>query len=394
LSTHQYKRDISDKIVTLATQFPAIVLTGARQTGKTTILRSLFPNHTYVSLDLPADAALAEDDPGNFLRRFPPPLIIDEVQYAPKLFRHLKVAIDLDREKNGLFILTGSQKFTLMKEVSDSLAGRAAVLELEGLSQSELGDTFWDVLKNKGVTNVLCRGFMPQLWKDLTIDPIDFFRSYMATYIERDVRQLLNIVSVRDFDRFMRACAVRSGQLLNKTDVSKDVGISAKTVNEWLSILEASNQITLLEPYYTNLGKRLVKSPKIFFNDVGMLCFLLGLTPSTLAESYVVGSVWETFLYGEIRKIMRVKHPEGSIWFYRDQSHEVDFVIEKGRVVTLLDGKWKEYPEAKDFNTMLKVKKFFPRVAENTMILCRTPHSYPIGKEMVAVNGFSIEAIL
>jgi hypothetical protein len=192
----------------------------------------------------------------------------------------------------------------------------------------------------------------------------------------------------------MRACAVRSGQLLNKTDVSKDVGISAKTVNEWLSILEASNQITLLEPYYTNLGKRLVKSPKIFFNDVGMLCFLLGLTPSTLAESYVVGSVWETFLYGEIRKIMRVKHPEGSIWFYRDQSHEVDFVIEKGRVVTLLDGKWKEYPEAKDFNTMLKVKKFFPRVAENTMILCRTPHSYPIGKEMVAVNGFSIEAIL
>lgn len=394
MSNHQYKRDISDKITTLATQFPAIVLTGARQTGKTTILRSLFPNHTYVSLDLPADAALAEDDPGNFLRRFPPPLIIDEVQYAPKLFRHLKVAIDLDREKNGLFILTGSQKFTLMKEVSDSLAGRAAVLELEGLSQSELGDTFWDVLKNKGVTNVLCRGFMPQLWKDLTIDPIDFFRSYMATYIERDVRQLLNIVSVRDFDRFMRACAVRSGQLLNKTDVSKDVGISAKTVNEWLSILEASNQITLLEPYYTNLGKRLVKSPKIFFNDVGMLCFLLGLTPSTLAESYMVGSVWETFLYGEIRKIMRVKHPEGSVWFYRDQSHEVDFVIEKGRVVTLLDGKWKEYPEARDFNTMLKVKKLFPQVAENTMILCRTPHSYPIGKEMVAVNGFAIEGIL
>lgn len=394
MSTHQYKRDISDKITTLATQFPAIVLTGARQTGKTTILRSLFPNHTYVSLDLPADAALAEDDPGNFLRRFPPPLIIDEVQYAPKLFRHLKVAIDLDREKNGLFILTGSQKFTLMKEVSDSLAGRAAVLELEGLSQSELGDTFWDVLKNKGVTNVLCRGFMPQLWKDLTIDPIDFFRSYMATYIERDVRQLLNIVSVRDFDRFMRACAVRSGQLLNKTDVSKDVGISAKTVNEWLSILEASNQITLLEPYYTNLGKRLVKSPKIFFNDVGMLCFLLGLTPSTLAENYMVGSVWETFLYGEIRKIMRVKHPEGSVWFYRDQSHEVDFVIEKGRVVTLLDGKWKEYPEARDFNTMLKVKKLFPQVAENTMILCRTPHSYPIGKEMVAVNGFAIEGIL
>lgn len=137
-----------------------------------------------------------------------------------------------------------------------------------------------------------------------------------------------------------------------------------------------------------------MKSPKLFFNDVGMLCFLLGLTPTTLAESYMVGSVWETYLYGEIRKIMRHRHPEGTVWFYRDQSHEIDFVIEKGGVVTLLDGKWKEYPEAKDFHTMLKVKKLFPQAAENTMILCRTPHSYPIGKEMVAVNGFLIGDII
>lgn len=172
------------------------------------------------------------------------------------------------------------------------------------------------------------------------------------------------------------------------------MGVSAKTVNDWLSILEASNQITLLEPYYTNLGKRLVKSPKLFFNDVGMLCFLLGLNPTTLSEGYMVGSVWETYLYGEIRKIMGLRHPEGTVWFYRDQSHVVDFLIEKGRVVTLLDGKWKEYPEPKDFQTMLKIKKLFPQVTENTMILCRTPHTYPIGKEMLAVNGFLIAEII
>lgn len=166
----------------LKEQFPAIVLTGARQTGKTTLLKELFPDYGYVSLDLPADAAQAEDDPTSFLSTNKKPLIIDEVQYAPKLFRHLKVAIDQAREENGVYILTGSQKFTLMKEVSDSLAGRCAVLELEGLSQAELGPLFHTMLQEKGINEVLCRGFMPQLWKNLYIEPGDFHRSYLATY--------------------------------------------------------------------------------------------------------------------------------------------------------------------------------------------------------------------
>ena len=394
MSTVRYEREISDKIRQLADQFPAIFLTGSRQTGKTTLLKTEFPHHNYVSLDLPSDAAMAEEDPNNFLRIHKKPLIIDEVQYAPKLFRHLKLAIDKAREENGAYILTGSQKFTLMKEVSDSLAGRCAVLELEGLSQIELAHVFDERLKEKGINEILCRGFMPQLWKDLSINPIDFHRSYLATYIERDVRQLVKIASTRDFDRFMRACAIRSGQLINKSELSKDVGVSAKTINDWLSILEASNQISLLEPYYKNLGKRLVKSPKLYFNDVGLLCFLLGLNIDTVSENYLIGSIWETYLYGEIRKGMRVKSPEGSIWFYRDQSREVDFLIEKGLAVSLMDAKWKEFPEKKDFQQMIKAMPLFKQAKAQLMVLCRAPESYPIGANLVAASAYKIRDIL
>ena len=211
---------------------------------------------------LPQQAQLAEEDPRSFLLRHPPPLLVDEVQYAPRLFRYLKVEIDNNRDANGQFILTGSQKFILMKEVSDSLAGRCGVLELEGLSIEELGDVFHDREQREGIASMLVRGFMPQLWKDPDLRPADYFSSYQATYLERDVRQLLNVSSLRDFDRFMRASAVRSGQLLNKTELAKEVGVSNKTATEWLSVLEASNQITLLEPWFTNVGKAPYQDPQ------------------------------------------------------------------------------------------------------------------------------------
>ena len=254
-----------------------MVVTGARQTDKTTLLTKLFPNYQYVSLDLPAEARLAEEDPQTFLARHPPPLLVDEVQYAPKLFRYLKVEIDRNRNANGRYILTGSQKLGLMREVSDSLAGWCGVLELEALSIHELGDVFAKREAKQGVAEALVRGFMLQLWKDLALHPVDLFGGYQATYLERDVRQILNVSSLRDFDRFMRAAAVRSGQLLNKTELAKEVGVSTKTINEWLGVLEATNQVTMLEPYFANVGKRLVKTPKLYFNDVGLLCFLLGL---------------------------------------------------------------------------------------------------------------------
>ena len=315
---------------------------------------------------------------------------MDEVQYAPKLFRYLKVEIDRNRDANGRFILTGSQKFSLMKEVSDSLAGRCGVLELEGLSTEELGDVFHDREQREGIAGILVRGFMPQLWKDPDLRPADYFSSYQATYLERDVRQLLNVSSLRDFDRFMRASAVRSGQLLNKTELAKEVGISNKTATEWLSVLQASNQITLIEPYFANVGKRLTKTPKLYFNDVGLLCFLLGLNQRSVTDSYLIGSIWETLVFAELRKYLSATAPEASIWFYRDQSRDVDFVIEKDGRLTLADAKWKELPGLRDFRQLLTVQPLLRTARLPAMVLCRTGESYPVGKDMLAVNALSM----
>ncbi len=390
----EFQREIAPAVLRLAAHFPAVVVTGARQAGKTTLLTRLFPDYRYVSLDLPQQAQLAEEDPRSFLQRHPPPLLVDEVQYAPRLFRYLKVEIDRNRDANGRFILTGSQKFSLMKEVSDSLAGRCGVLELEGLSIEELGDVFHDREQREGIAGVLVRGFMPQLWKDPDLRPADYFSSYQATYLERDVRQLLNVSSLRDFDRFMRAGAVRSGQLLNKTELAKDVGISNKTATEWLSVLEASNQITLLEPWFTNVGKRLVKTPKLYFNDVGLLCFLLGLNQASVSDSYLIGAIWETFLFAELRKYLTATAPEASVWFYRDLAREVDFVIEKDGGLTLADAKWKELPGARDFRQPLAVQPLLRTARLPAMVLCRTGESFPVGKDMLAVNGLRIRGHL
>ena len=387
LSTKEFRREIATAVLRLAAHFPAVVVTGARQTGKTTLLTRLFPGHHYVSLDLPAQAQLAEEDPRSFLLRHPPPLLVDEVQYAPNLFRHLKVEIDGNRDANGQFILTGSQKFSLMKEVSDSLAGRCGVLELEGLSIEELGDAFHDRERREGIAGILVRGFMPQLWKDPDMRPTDYFSSYQATYLERDVRQLLNVSSLRDFDRFMRASVVRTGQLLNRTELSKEVGISNKTAAEWLSVLQASNQTTLLEPYFANVGKRLAKTPKLYFNDVGLLCFLLGLNRDSVMDSYLIGAIWETFVFGELRKYLSATAPEASLWFYRDQSREVDFVVEKDGRLTLAEAKWKELPGRKDFQRLLAVQPLLRAARLPALVLCRTGDSFPVARDMLAVNA-------
>ncbi|MCY3818208.1 MAG: ATP-binding protein [Gammaproteobacteria bacterium] len=390
MSEYEFPRDITGSVLRLARHFPAVVVTGARQTGKTTLLTKLFPDYQYVSLDLPAEAQLAEEDPQTFLARHPPPLLVDEVQYAPKLFRYLKVEIDRNRNANGRYILTGSQKLSLMREVSDSLAGRCGVLELEALAIHELGEVFAKREATAGIAEVLVRGFMPQLWKDLALRPADFFGGYQATYLERDVRQILNVSSLRDFDRFMRAAAVRSGQLLNKTELAKEVGVSTKTINEWLGVLEATNQITILEPYFANVGKRLVKTPKLYFNDVGLLCFLLGLNRHVVTQTYLIGAIWETFLYGELRKYLSIEAPEASVWFYRDQSREVDFVIERDGHLSLAESKWKEIPAAKDFEQAIAAHELLPLARWPVMVLCRTRQSHPVTDNTLAVNGFKL----
>ncbi len=381
MSDKEFPREIAASVKRMAGHFPAVIVTSARQTGKTTLLTRLFGDYNYASLDLPAEARLAEEDPQSFLSRHPAPLLVDEVQYAPGLFRYLKVEIDRHREMNGCFILAGSQKFGLMRGVSESLAGRCGVLELEGLTIEELGSAFSRMEKREGMAGILCRGFMPQLWEDPAMRPADYFGSYQATYLERDVRQLLNISSLRDFDRFMRALALRSGQMLNKSEVAKETGINSKTADKWLNVLVASNQVTLLEPWFANPGKRLAKTPKLFFNDVGLMCFLLGLGGEVVTGSYLVGAIWETFVFGELRKYLSLAAPEARIWYYRDQSRETDFIIEKDGRLTLAEAKWKELPTPRDFARALKVHKLLGgRARWPVMMLCRTRQSFPVAE--------------
>lgn len=375
-----FQREISGRIESLSRQFPALVLTGARQTGKTTLLRSLFPGHHYVSLDLPSAAELAERDPESFLAQHPPPLLVDEVQYAPGLFRHLKIAIDADRHSMGRFILTGSQKFNLMKAVSDSLAGRCAIVELETLSFEEISQHLPYPKNVNDLVGAIVRGGFPDLWRDPGIDANAYYRAYLSTYLERDVRQILNVVSLRDFERFLRACAARSAQLLDKAALARDVGVSSKAANDWLSVLEASNQVQLLEPYFENLGKRLIKSPKLYLSDTGLLCFLLSLDERSLPQSPYLGTVWEAAVYAQLRKQRDRAGDRSTLWFYRDaQQREVDFVMALGNERHLMEAKWTENPSTRDSENLQSVSQILisrgkaPEV--HASIVCRTPHS-------------------
>ena len=379
-----YNRSLGERIKTLSETFPAIVVTGSRQVGKTTLLRSIFPNHRYVSLDLPSEAHRAELEPDLFLAQSGGPILIDEVQYAPRLFRHIKVAIDADRSLCGRFVLTGSQKFELMREVSDSLAGRVGVVELEGLSCEEIRAQ--QALPSW--TTALSRGWFPELWARPTIPASEFYRSYVATYLERDVRQLINITSLRDFERFLRACAVRNGQVLNKTELGRDVGITEKTVTQWLSVVAASNQITLLEPYFTNMTKRLTKSPKLYFNDTGLLCFLLGLPEGSIASFSGIGAIWEAFVFSELRKLREAYALEASLWFYRDSSQrEVDFLLDWRGELRLIEAKWSEIPDATDTKTLLDVAKILGNKVVEMLVACRAVEPFPLLPRIRAINA-------
>lgn len=265
---------------------------------------------------------------------------MDEVQYAPGLFRHIKAAVDQNRHHHGQYILTGSQHFVLMKNVSDSLAGRAAVFELENLSLRELITAGIYATQEQNLVRLLCRGQFPELWRNPDMDARIFYTSYLVTYLERDVRQILNVTSLRDFERFIRLLALRPGSILNKTDLAKDVGFSIKAINDWISVLQASGQIILLEPWFANFGKRLIRSPKVYFRDSGLLSFLLGVDETTLEGSPFKGAIWETFLFAELRKTNAYREGRARIWYYRDQyGKEVDFILEYKGVLSFADAK-------------------------------------------------------
>jgi predicted AAA+ superfamily ATPase len=375
-------RYLEEHLLRSARTRPVLVLTGARQTGKTSTLRRLFPDYGFVSLDLPTEAEQAEKEPEAFLRRFPTPSIIDEVQYAPALFRYLKVAVERKRSRHGQYLLTGSQKFTLMKGVSESLAGRADIVELETLSLAEI----LAAMPETRLEHAVVRGGFPELHANPEIDAAAFYNSYLATYLERDVRSLANVGSLRDFERFLRACALRSANLLNKADLARDVGIAPSTANQWLSILEASGQVVLLEPWFSNRTKSIVKSPKLYLADTGLLCALLNIrSEDSLIQSPWAGAVWETFVFSQLRHRERRAGRAGSLFFWRDRTREVDFVADVGGRLELFEAKWTELPSEVDAVNLAFVRDVVgkSRISASA-IVCRAPNNYPIS------NGFRV----
>ncbi len=358
---------------------PVVVLTGARQTGKTSLVRRLFPRHHYVSLDLPSEAAQAEEDPAAFLSRHPAPVIIDEVQYAPGLLRHLKREVDAHRGENGRFILTGSQPFELITGVAESLAGRAAVLTLGGLSYSE-------ILRARPGTTVeeaILRGGFPELHERPEIDARGFFQSYVATYLERDLRSQLQVGNLRDFERFARAAALRTSQLLNRAEMARDVGVAPSTAGQWLSVLERSGVVSLLEPWFSNRGKSLVKSPKLHFQDAGLCAFLMGIgSVEDLLDSPLAGALWETMVFSELQRLLASGHGSWQLAFWRDRTKEADFLLHRAGKFRLADAKWTGHPPGP--GRLAAVAAEFD-LAPPLAILCRCTHPFPLGENASAV---------
>ena len=382
-------RYVESRLLQSARTRPVIVLTGARQTGKTSTLRRLFPGHGFVSLDLPTEAEQAERDPSAFLRRHPAPVIIDEVQYAPGLFRHLKAAVDARRASHGQYLLTGSQKFTLMRGVAESLAGRADIVDLETLSWSEVRTA----RPRETLESAIVRGGFPELQANPEIDAAAFYNSYLATYLERDIRALTHVGSLRDFERFLRACALRSASLLNKADLARDIGIAPSTANHWLSMLEASGQVVLLEPWFSNRTTSLVKSPKLYLTDTGLLCALLNIrTEEALHQSPWAGAVWETCVCAQLRHRERREGRAGSLFFWRDRTREVDFVTDVAGRLQLFEAKWTELPSEGDCANLKAVRHLVgPRRVSRAAIVCRTGHAYPLADDFEALNLADVE---
>ena len=342
------KRTLEGKLKQAADKFPAITLTGPRQSGKTTLVKTAFPDYDYVSLELPDMRAFALEDPRGLLNQYAGPVIFDEIQRVPDLFSYIQVAIDEKPEIKGRFILTGSQNFLVSERVSQSLAGRTAVFELLPFSLAELenrkpieiekmGDP--DIAKpevrkyktGRQLFETLYAGFYPRIHHQ-GLDPREWLASYYETYIERDVRNVVRVGDLETFSRFVRLCAGRSGQLLNLSSLALDTGISHTTARQWISVLEASYIVTLLRPYYQNFGKRLVKSPKLYFLDTGLLCYLLNIrNPDDLFHRSERGAIFEAFVISELVKnfIHRGERPD--VYFWRDSAgHEIDVVMPFG----------------------------------------------------------------
>lgn len=398
-------RSSESAVSRLSAEFPALLVVGPRQVGKTTLLRHLCdPHRAYVTLDDPTLRQLATEDPALLLLRFPPPILIDEIQYAPQLLPIIKMGIDTGAAP-GAFWLTGSQQFHLMKGVSESLAGRVAILNLLGFSSRERHGRWLDLPaflpdparmperietgSAQAVVDLyhdIWTGAFPALSSGAVTDWEVFHSSYFQTYLQRDVRDLASIGDEIGFVRFVRACAARTGQLLNLSELARDADVSVATAGRWLSVLEASFQVFLLQPYHTSVTKRLVKAPKLYFLDTGLCSFLTEWSSArTLESGAMSGAIFETFVLGEILKSWWHQGRRPHLYYYRDRdTREVDFLFEQDGTLFAMEVKKSATPRREWAGVFTPLRRLDPPLG-GAVVACLSPLIVPLADDVAAV---------
>jgi len=353
------KRDIEENILKISKKIPVIVITGPRQSGKTTLCKKLFKSKRYVNLEELDKREFALSDPKGFLNQYGYDLIIDEIQRVPQLLSYIQVIVD--ENPKAKFILTGSSQFELMSNISQSLAGRSIIVRLLPFSLSEIKRVY--NIKKFGVYSIILKGFYPRLHIS-RIEPFVFYNSYVSTYIERDLRLLINLKDLNLFQKFLKLCAGRAGNILNFSSLANDVGVSHTTIKSWISILEASNIIFLLNPYYKNISKRVIKSPKIYFYDTGLACYLLGIeTKEQLIRDPLRGALFENLVISEFIKMRFNNLKDFNLYFYRDNNGtEIDLMYLKGNEIIPIEIKSGETVNEEYFKNINKVNNFMNNI--------------------------------
>ncbi|MFN4212670.1 MAG: ATP-binding protein [Microgenomates group bacterium] len=395
-------RTISLMLKKAVKTFPAIVLTGPRQSGKTTLLKHDFgQSHKYYSLEAPDTRIRAKDDPLGFINYLQKPAILDEIQYVPELLPYIKEDIDKNRQP-GRWILTGSQNFVLMENISQSLAGRAAILSLLSFSVSERFKLGLKSLSTEklfslkrypplkvdfNLPEIILRGSYPEIASNLAVDRSLWSGSYINTYLERDIRNLKQVGDLREYEMFLRACAVRTGQILDLSSISREIGVSFTTAKRWLSLLEIGYQVFLLYPYYRNIGKRLVKRPKIYFTDTGLVSYLLNInTEENLINSPFFGPLFETLVVTDFLKRFLHHGQIPSMYYLQTRDKlEIDLVIELENKLHLIEIKSSSTIKKEHASSLIRAKRDLDKLIATATILSNTQEQFPIVNNIINI---------